>query len=96
MTSVSGVLFLATPHQGSPSATYASILSQIANIFVIGSQVSRLTGHLRTDLLHGLETNERELLHIAQDFRVHTETMQIASCIEQKNLRGLNERVRGY
>ena len=91
--SVSGILFLGTPHQGSPSASYASILSKIANIFVIGTQISRLTGPIRTELLTGLETNEKALLHIAEDFRVHTGTLQIASFIEQKNMRGLNERV---
>ena len=55
--------------------------------------MSRLTGPMRADLLRGLKTNEEELLHIAQDFRVHTGTIQIASCIEQKNMLGLNERV---
>jgi hypothetical protein len=92
-TSVSGILFLGTPHQGSPSATYVSILSQIANIFIIGTQTSRLMGQMRTELLHSLQTNEKELLHIAQDFRVHTSTLHLASFIEQKNMRGLNERV---
>ncbi|KAI9748141.1 MAG: hypothetical protein M4579_007306, partial [Chaenotheca gracillima] len=91
--SVSSVLFLGTPHQGSPSATYASILSQIANVFVIGSQMSRLTGPLRTELLQSLRRNENELLYIAQDFRVHTGPLMIASFIEQKNMRGFNERI---
>jgi hypothetical protein len=92
-TSVSGVLFLGTPHQGSPSAKYASILSQIANVFVIGSQMSRLTAPMRTELLHSLETSERELLNLAQDFRIHAVTIKIATFIEQKNMRGLNARV---
>ena len=60
---------------------------------MIGTQTSRLTGPIRTELLTGLETNEKELLHVAQDFRVHTGTLKIASFIEQKNMRGLNERV---
>jgi hypothetical protein len=92
-SSISGVLFLGTPHQGSAAATYGSILSQIANVFVIGSQISRLTGSMRTELLRGLEANEKELLHIAQDFRVHTGAIQIASFIEQKNMQGLNKKV---
>ncbi|KAI9747577.1 MAG: hypothetical protein M4579_007436, partial [Chaenotheca gracillima] len=91
--SVSGVLFLGTPHQGLPSATYASILSQIANVFMIGSQMSRFTGPLRTELLQSLQRNENELLYIAQDFRVHTGPLMIASFIEQKNMLGLNERI---
>ena len=92
-SSVSGILFLATPHQGSPSATYGATLSRIANTFVKGSQISRLTGPIRTDLLDKLKTKERQLLDIAQDFRVHTGNIQIVSFIEQKNMR-LNERVR--
>ncbi|MCJ1475005.1 hypothetical protein MMC13_003665 [Lambiella insularis] len=91
--SVSGILFLGAPHQGSPSATYATILSQIANVFVTGSQASRLVGPIRTELLHSLETNAEELLHIAQDFRVHTGKLVIASFIEQKSMRGLNQRI---
>ncbi len=92
-TSVSGVLFLGTPHQGSSAATYASIFLQIANAFLTGSQVSRLTGPIRTELLRGLEANETELLHIAQDFRTHTSTIRVASFIEQKSMQGLSERV---
>jgi hypothetical protein len=50
---------------------------------------------MRTELLHSLETNERELLNLAQDFRVHAGTIKIATFIEQKNMRGLNARVLG-
>jgi hypothetical protein len=60
---------------------------------VIGTQISRLADPMRTELLQNLETNEKELLNIAQDFRVHTGTLQIASFIEQKNMRGLNKKV---
>lgn len=91
--SVSAILFLGTPHQGSPTADYASILSQIANIFVIGIQASRYTGPIRTDLLKSLRANEKELVRIAEDFRVHTATIKITSFIEQKTMQGLNERV---
>ena len=91
---MSAILFLGTPHQGSPTATYATILSQIVNSIVVGSQVSRLSGPIRTELLRGLETNEAELLRVAEEFRVHTTAINIASFIEQKQMRGLNERVR--
>jgi hypothetical protein len=52
-----------------------------------------VTGPMRTELLRSLETNERELLNLAQDFRVLAGTIKIATFIEQKNMRGLNERV---
>ncbi|KAF7507674.1 hypothetical protein GJ744_010227 [Endocarpon pusillum] len=92
-SSVSAILFLGTPHKGSPSAEYADILFKIANVIIIGSQMSRWTGPLRKELVHSLRTNAKDLLHIAQDFRVHTGTMKIASFIEQQNMRGLNERI---
>ncbi|MCJ1249271.1 hypothetical protein MMC30_006494 [Trapelia coarctata] len=90
---VSGILFLGTPHQGSPSATYATILSRIAKPLVSGSQMSRLTGSIRTELVQGLRANEKESLRIDQDFRVQTGTVRIASFIEQKCMSGLTERV---
>ena len=90
------MLFLGTPHQGSHSATYASVLSRIANIFVIGGQLSRVTGRLRSSLVKSLEENAEGLFNIAEDFRVHTATLAITSFIEQKNMRGLNERVRRF
>ena len=96
MESVSAILFLGTPHRGSPSAGYAKILSQIVNVFVIGSQASRIAGAMRTDLLKSLVVNENELLRIAEDFRVHTASMKITSFIEQKKMQGLNERVCDY
>ena len=95
MRSISAILFLGTPHQGSSSAGYASILSKIVDVFVIGSQASRITGVMQTDLLKSLRVNEDELLRIAKDFRVHIDTMKITSFIKQKKMQGLNERVCG-
>jgi hypothetical protein len=84
---------LGTPHQGSPTARYGKILAQIANSFAIGSQISRFTGPVRADLLSSLRTGEEGLLRVAEDFRVHTASMKIFSFIEQKGMKGLNQRV---
>jgi hypothetical protein len=90
---VSAILFLGTPHQGSPRAKYTKILAQITNYFVIGTQTSRFTGPIRADLLSSLRTGEEGLLRIAEDFRIHTAGIKIYSFIEQKAMKGLNERV---
>jgi hypothetical protein len=55
---VSATPFLGTPHQGSPSALYGTILARTANTPVVGSQVSRLTGPIRTNLLKTLQRQE--------------------------------------
>jgi hypothetical protein len=87
-------LFLGTPHQGSPTARYGKILAQIANSFVVGTQISRYTGPIRADLLSSLRTGEDGLLRVAEDFRVHTAGIKIFSFVEQKNMKGLNQRVK--
>lgn len=90
---IAGILFLGTPHQGSPSARYARILARMANVLLTGTQSSRFTGKMRTDLLKSLKQHESELLNIAEDFRVHTSDIKIISFIEGKNIRGLSSRV---
>jgi len=91
---VAAILFLGTPHQGSPSVRYATILARTANALFIGSQVSRFTGPMRSDLLKTLQRHEPELLRIAEDFRVHAAGIKIVSFVEGKNMQGLNTRVR--
>ena len=57
---VRAILFLGTPHQGSTSAEYATILARTANVLVIRSQVSRFIGPMRTDLLKTLQRHKSE------------------------------------
>ena len=90
---ITAVLFLGTPHQGSSSATYGKVLGQTLNTLVIGSQASRFTGPVRTELLRSLRTYDRELLNIAQDFSKHTADIKIRSFIEGKSMKGMNHRV---
>jgi hypothetical protein len=68
-------------------------MAQTANFLAIGTQASRFTGRVRSDLLRSLKTHEAELLRIAEDFRVHTVDIQIRSFVEGTNMNGLNHRV---
>jgi hypothetical protein len=92
--SVKAILFLGTPHQGSTTARYGEVLAQIANVFVVATQTSRASGAMRSELLKSLKASENGLLAIAEDFRVHTAQIKIFSFIEQKSMKGLNQRVR--
>jgi hypothetical protein len=92
--SVKAILFLGTPHQGSTTARYGEVLAQIANVFVVATQTSRASGTMRSELLRSLRASENGLLAIAEDFRVHTARIKIFSFIEQKSMKGLNQRVR--
>ena len=91
---VSGILFLACPHQGSSAADYGKVLARIANAALISTQLSRIRGIVRSDLLQSLQKNSSELLHIADEFRIHTSQMHITSFTEKKSMKGMNERVR--
>jgi hypothetical protein len=90
---VTAILFLGTPHQGSASARYATVLARTANALVTGMQVSRFTGSMRTDILKTLQRHEPELLRVAEDFRVHTADIKIISFVEGKKMQALNTRV---
>jgi hypothetical protein len=91
---VRAILFLGTPHRGSTTARYGEVLAQIANVFVVATQTSRASGTMRYELLKSLRASENGLLAIAEDFRVHTARIKIFSFIEQKSMKGLNQRVR--
>jgi hypothetical protein len=91
---VRAILFLGTPHRGSTTARYGEVLAQIANVFVVATQTSRASGTMRSELLKSLRASENGLLAIAEDFRVHTARIKIFSFIEQKSMKGLNQRVR--
>lgn len=88
---VAAILFLATPHQGSSVADSVKIMTRIINAAFIGTQTSRFTGKMRSDLLKSLQRNNTELWQIADSFRVHTNQIQITSFIEKKKMKGLNQ-----
>jgi hypothetical protein len=90
---ITGIVFLGTPHQGSPYAAYATIMAQTTNFLIIGSQVSRLAGTMRPDILRALKKHAPELSAIADDFKRYAPGIKIKSFVEGKKTQGLNRRV---
>ena len=79
--STRGCLFLATPHRGSESVLWPSILSNIANIAFAAS--SSFSGSFRGDLLNALEKGSIELKSISQQFKHLMANIRVVSFLEQ-------------
>lgn len=71
-----GIVFLATPHQGSPIADYGAILGMVAKI-----------SKLREELVKGLRSSSRTLTVIASEFRQHHDSIQIGSFFEGRGIK---------
>ncbi|KAH8745409.1 hypothetical protein BGZ57DRAFT_862505 [Hyaloscypha finlandica] len=89
--SVKGILFLATPHRGSGSTQFPSVLTGIANLALTGT--SRFVGSMRLDLIKNLKKDSKVLEDIATNFRKQTSSLQIASFIEQDITPPLKSRI---
>lgn len=89
--SVSAILFLATPHQGSEHASLPAVLCSVANVALIGT--TRFTGPMRTDLVESLKKDSDNLNEISKDFRNQVKTIKIASFVEDVVIRPLKSRV---
>lgn len=68
-----GIVFLATPHQGSQTADYGVIVGLAAK-----------ATNMREDLVRGLRTDSDRLSEIADDFRQHHDLLQLATFYETK------------
>jgi len=88
--SVKGILFLATPHQGSRSTKYPETLAKVVNFAIAGP--ARISGRLRTELLDILSKDSDTLTKIAVDFRNQMSSIKIVSFLEQSNTPLLKER----
>ena len=84
---------MGTPHRGSSLASYAATMTQVANLFVEGSQLSRFTGSMRASLVDGLKKSAPELRNLADDFRSHTQHLKITTFIKQKAMSGMSRPV---
>lgn len=80
-----GILFLATPHQGSENARYGAVLARVAQK-AIHSPPPRL--------LRALKDNSRELERLRDDFRFQLSRYEIASFYELKPMRLMGKLVR--
>lgn len=89
--SISAILFLATPHQGSNQTQLPMVVGSIVNIALTGT--SRIIGSIRTDLMEALEKDSENLKQISVDFRNQIENIRIASFIEKEITRPAKSRV---
>ena len=89
--STRGCLFLATPHRGSESVLWPSILSNIANVAFAAS--SSFSGSFRSDLLNALEKGSIELKSISQQFKHLMANIRVVSFLEQNVMVPLKKRV---
>ncbi|TVY19661.1 Protein SERAC1 [Lachnellula arida] len=80
-STVKGIMFLATPHRGSSSASLSALLKMIAQL---ATTVSKRGGTFRADLLQDLEKDAKVLTQISQEFRNRHEGIKIATFYEQK------------
>ncbi|OCL04556.1 hypothetical protein AOQ84DRAFT_380441 [Glonium stellatum] len=80
-SSVKGIFFLGTPHDGSDAVSWPQLLADILHVGLYAG--TGLIGAPRNDLLRGLERNSEVLKSISIDFRNQAKNIKIFSCIEQ-------------
>jgi len=85
--SISGVVFMGTPHRGADVAYWSRILGQIANI--------PLRGSIRTSLLADLQPKSHTLGEICSQFVERGKDLQIFTLYERRKMKGLNDLVSG-
>lgn len=68
-----GIVFLATPHQGSPTAEYGAIVGLAAK-----------ASDMREELVADLRGNSVRLAEIAEEFRHNHSSMQFATFYETR------------
>jgi len=78
---VKGIMFLATPHRGSSSATLSALFKRIVEL---ATTLSKRGATFRADLLQGMERNSKVLTQISIEFRNQHEGINIATFYEQK------------
>ena len=74
-TATFGIIFLGTPHRGSPQARLGQIVANLARIAFKNPQ---------THLLKSLEKDSHELDALSEEFANLHNILKIVSCYEQK------------
>ena len=77
-TATFGIIFLGTPHRGSPQANMGQIIANLAKIAFKKPQ---------TQLLEILEKDSPELDDLSEEFSNLHSALRIVSCYEQKETR---------
>ena len=80
LKSVTGVIFLGTPHRGSNAATLGTVVGGIVNTFVPGFP----TKTVRTDLLDYLKEGSRQLHDLATSARNRLANLTVISFYESE------------
>lgn len=75
------IIFLSTPHRGSPAITWPVLLANIANVSL--SAGSGFWGRARSDLIRNLEKDSTMLHEISVNFRNQVAGIKMVSCYEQ-------------
>lgn len=71
-----GIAFLATPHQGSATAKYGTLVGLVAK-----------ASNMREDIVKDLRDNSNRLSDIAAEFRQHHESIQFGAFFERRKTR---------
>ncbi|KAH4339400.1 hypothetical protein HBH98_208400 [Parastagonospora nodorum] len=91
LSAVSGVLFFGTPHRGSQVAEIGSVVGKIVNLCVRASQMARLTGSMREDLLFTLGLDAQALNELAESSRNRMENLEVVSFYETQTMQGFSD-----
>ncbi len=82
LNAVAGIIFLATPHNGSTATPFPALLAKIANVSLSG--ISRFSGRMRDDLIDALKRDSGQLQEISEGFRNRIRDVSIVLCSETK------------
>ena len=74
------IVFLSTPHRGSESAEWASIMANVVKASTY--TIAAWTGSVRKDLLDTLKKDSKELTDLAKEVRSLISKSIIISCYE--------------
>ncbi|KAK2778956.1 ankyrin repeat protein [Colletotrichum kahawae] len=82
LQSVSGIVFLGTPHRGSSIANLGSVVGNIINTFLSSTSAGLNKRMLKTDLLDFLKQDGKALQDLSMSVRNRLGQLKIVSCYE--------------
>jgi hypothetical protein len=82
LQSVTGIVFLGTPHRGSGTANLGNLVGTMVNTFLKAASAGLQTKTIRTDLLRHLESDSKALQELTDSVRNRLGGIQIVSFYE--------------